>query len=267
MSTAEHVVAPEHIVEEQQRWEEIGEQEQARRREKLQELRQSKRPWDALMVVGCGGNYWYVQNYLLARLHGRIQRSVFIDPDRIEQRNWGRQWVGAPLDTPKVELAAAPWSSTNPIQSCNPVRNIKPFQLGSEPLTENGLLILCLPDNDQARLDTCVFAEDLLIENKADHVAVLVAGTNWTAGQAYYGIATRRDSWLHDFREVHEGEIDEDGGRTEGCGQSAMSNYMTGVCTGRALDEILDATDGTVSEWYWAYDTESRQTRIHRREV
>lgn len=242
------------------------------RRSKLAELRGERPVYDGLILVGVGGNYWYAERYLLARLCSTVKNIVVIDPDHIEPHNWGRQWVGARTTTPKVDLAAEAWGKlVNP----EAVQGVESLVAGVRDLRAKdftdlecqGLLIVCLPDNDQARLDTCVLAEDLLNEGRANHVAVLVAGTDIKRGQSYYGIATRQDSWLHDFRTVHEGEIENDGGRTVGCGQVAMSNFMTGICIGYALDEILTAEGETISEWYWDHNQATRQTRIHRREV
>jgi len=240
----------------------------AERKAELERLRAAPPKWEGLIVVGCGGNYWYAERYLLARLHRTLAEVYLVDPDKLEQRNWGRQWVGEAVNRYKAELAERAWQRAVDSYGSRavPVADLQARSFTGKRL--DGLIVVCLPDNDQARLDTAEMCHDLALEDKAQTIAMIVAGTDVDHGQAYYGLMGQEFGWIHDWRDLHvpQGDVTDDGGRPdEGCGQHAMSNFETALCIGRCLDEVL-SNEPVISEFYWREETD-HQVRHHRMEV
>jgi hypothetical protein len=230
----------------------------------LARFRETLPPWQAWMFVGCGGNYYYAQPQLHVLARG-AETAVWVDPDVLEPRNQERQWPMATPLTTKVGAARLAWTrgvGTQRRQGCQtrcltlPVEEV----VASQPWKRlrlrrgdqrTGLVVVCLPDNDAARLASTELADAAVLTDKVDHAAVVVAGTDLTHGQCYYGLRDER-GWLHDWRQHHAdliGQTTEEG--RAGCGQRPSANLQTAVIIGQCLEEALHAKGPDVHEFHW----------------
>jgi len=229
----------------------------------LVEFRAKKPSYSHAIIVGVGGNYFYARPYLEMRLRD-ITHLSFVDPDILEAKNLDRQWSGRTPGRPKVDLAMDEWPNkeTQLYGEIGRLEKAHPKEL-MQGERGTGVLVICLPDNDRARLQASELAEKILEENLATHVGVVVAGTDIGFGQAYWGLCVKEyaggnrplvvSTWLHDWRTLHveTGDVEDTGDKTPvGCGQRHMDNYMTGIVIAQAMDELL-GTAPTIHEHYW----------------
>jgi hypothetical protein len=231
--------------------------------ESLGQFRETNRPWVNWVFVGCGGNHYYLQPYLY-KVAKDAETLMWIDPDKLEQGNLDRQWPTDEVGDYKAFIAGDHWppGTRSDITTMCQAHACTVEELQKDPewwksvqcvgkKGERGVVIVCLPDNDVARVESAVMLERMIVDNKADHGVVIVAGTDLNRGQAYYGVRGP-DKWLHDWRTLHpdiQTQTPEEA--AAGCGQTAPVNIQTAVITAQCIEEALYAKGDEVHEFHW----------------
>jgi len=227
-------------------------QEQAelvRRGDRLEEFRWRWREQPhSVAMVGCGGNYWYVWP-MLRVLFQEASFVSFVDPDRIQPGNERRQWRARNNGELKVDAALDLWGA-------EVASRARPMGIAEVPARDlcsrgtAGLVVVCQPDNDQARLQTAEKCEEVMGLCQREYVAMIASGTMRDQGQAYWGVMDR-EGWIYDWREQHLGRDVFNDPTDGGCGQQALDNHLTASVTGLALYDLL-CGDRQVREFWWS---------------
>lgn len=149
-----------------------------------------------VVVVGLGGIF-YAASVALRGLLDQYAPSagvIVMDDDRIERRNWTRQWHGTPEGVSKVRVALERLSV-----GAEPMRPVIEVDdrfradtrldelLGDLPGNNPRTLVLCLPDNDGARVSVAKECA-AYARRKPARVVSITCGCDMDKGQALMGI-------------------------------------------------------------------------------
>lgn len=216
------------------------------------------------VFVGCGGTFWCASP-MLAALVKRYnpETTIFVDPDKLERRNLERQWCVQPRTVRdnegyKARLAQA---AVRPGLS---ISTTETFQEGANDLREalegRAVVLVCNVDSDKARIDMAQWAS----MRQAETVMIL-SGCDTDYGQVYYGWWKNGES-VRDWRKSHP-DVTEDEKPKDSCGQNIMSNALSGVLLGLALEEVMpyvmrDQLPTEVKEWYWKREGTALKTWV-----
>jgi len=227
----------------------------------LGEFRSRKTAWDTWIFVGCGGNYFYLRPLLEVAAQDAKQLT-FVDPDRLEPKNAARQWPNREMrDKPDVAYGAWPGLQAAGVSLvCERIENVSINTLmGGTRRKADGLMIVCLPDNDKARIDSIELAHKAVTMERAYAAGIIIAGTAEGRGQALWGLCVKDTDgarWAYDPFSEKQGtpDLQDDGGRDHtGCGQRPLDNFYTALCAAECLQEIIKGEDTNPHEVYW-YD-------------
>ncbi len=215
------------------------------------------------VFIGCGGTFYGAAPYLSVLWHRhKPKRTIFIDPDYIEDRNAERQWPTASAGTAKTELGAdavSAWSYDEgeyDIEMLN--SRFDEFTLANET---GPILAIVNVDNNPARL-----AVRSWLDTRQSMGIMVVSGCQHNYGQVYYGVW--QDGPIHDWLPLHDDVNNTDPPRLQpgGCGgQTISANVLTGQFVGVAIEDIerqlsLDGPFAYVTEWYWKTDTADKNS-------
>lgn len=199
------------------------------------------------LYIGCGGTFW-AASPLLSILNRRYQpnRSIFIDPDIIEEENANRQWSHAEPGDCKAHIGG------EIVCGNASFGHMKTRFDRTEHDPGGPVVVIVNVDNNAARLEVREW-----LQNRPDLGIMIVTGCRGAFGQCYYGVYQNFGT-IHDWLVLHPdvAELSEPDANRNPCGgQTIISNAITGQLIGLALQEVyskLPSMDfDRVSGWYW----------------
>ena len=226
-----------------------------------------------VVIVGLGGIFYAASSALRGLLdqYARGAGVAVMDDDRIETTNWTRQWRDTPEGLPKVQAA-----STVLGRGAQPPRLVvthgRRFMADTrmERLVQEfgegdrRLLVLCLPDNDAARVavakECAAYAK-----RKPCRVVSITCGCDMEKGQALMGIYDRGGPLMNVLKRHPDiGQPLPSSATSVPCSANAQSLYSN-VLTASLLtplfqyaltsDELWTAPKPVGLEGYWSHPT------------
>lgn len=197
------------------------------------------------IFAGCGGTFWTATPLLAALVRKyRPDLCAFVDPDTLETRNLGRQWVTQEPGVSKVVAGAEAVMAFGAVSECKQEK----FPCVMPKFDGMDTIVITNVDSNQARLDIRRWCR-----GRPGFSAMIVSGCDKDYGQVWWGAWKDQDT-IYDFLPAHP-DLEQVRQPGDACGQNIMSNAQTGVLLGWALDDVMRGyADGCypfVREYYW----------------
>ena len=209
-----------------------------------------------IVIVGCGGiacQAAHVLSTIIASIVTKSDRVDLIDPDKIEPKNWKRQWPQAASGAYKTDAMRFAIARADVLLKYNQWPN--KFEEISDALFSSmdpreETLFFVWPDNNPCR-DAVMEA----IEKHGQQAVLVTAGNDRHTAQSMAAVYDHKGAkWEWDFRDDHP-EVDFTVETAEGpsCdAQTAMSNLAAALLSFELFEYLWDWADGDDRvEMYW----------------
>lgn len=234
------------------------------------------------VVVGCGGVAYQSAQWM--RLLNRFKERtwMFIDPDRVVNTNWGRQWPESSVGAPKCKLMATAvlgeYTGPRRIEVDTTFWGAKPNILqGVDPRymsCAKEVEFFVWPDNHKARLEVEEFGLELV-----DKYGLWVSGVTAGCGPDYaraYKLDLRHPDpnryclWSPGLKNEPEAKaVTHSCGTAPNVDQTVMSNVMAS-CLSKLMwskPQVLDAPSEKAKGWVVSAVWDGKRVYESREEV
>lgn len=241
---------------------------------------------ETVVVVGCGGGLYHdmaglVVNTRACAAAGVERSMVFVDGDRLEERNMARQAWPGDVGSNKATCACDLWESymrgrfevqvvARMVEDQMDMRSIVETAVGPRSdMRRLGMIVET--DNDLPRRWGARVVEQMVYEGRIDAGWYATGGEGPGFGQAYVARVKPGGGWAVPWVERHQ-DMWRDAAEgqaqvaaevvrcADNQAQEALSNMLTSQCLLRGLEELRTTEVGGV-DWHWMLD---RQTGVYR---